>query len=196
MGKGIGLEGKKCKEEGEEGIPAIRTALFAYVHQFSCNLILSTVNYCQQVHQSKTSAYLSGWLTFCGNLVNWMYSLEWLISKVWKMGKSQHKKQPWGYFSVEMSSTPNLVSRVSHHPVSKSGETLVGNLEHQGGVLCNQAVCCIALCRIQSITLWPPLPATVAFGLKFWMVSFSTFILRLCKSVSMQFTVVMMSLPS
>jgi len=60
MGKGIGLEGKKCKEEGEEGIPAIRTALFAYIHQFSCNLILSTVNYCQQVHQSKTSAYLSG----------------------------------------------------------------------------------------------------------------------------------------
>ena len=33
------------------------------------------------------------------------------------------------------------------------------NWEHQGGVLCNQAICRIELCWIQSIMLRPPLPS-------------------------------------
>ena len=44
------------------------------------------------------------------------------------------------------------------------------NWEHQRGVLCNQAVCRVELCRTATA------PATVAFGLKFQIVSIPTFI--------------------
>ena len=64
------------------------------------------------------------------------------------------------------------------------------NWEHQGGVLCNQTVRHVELCRAATA------PAIVGFGLKFQIVSIQTFIQRLDKSVSRQFTLVVMLLPS
>ena len=64
------------------------------------------------------------------------------------------------------------------------------NWEHQGGVLCNQAVCRIELCCAATT------PEIVAFELKFQIVSIPTSILRLDNSVSRFFTLVVMLLPS
>ena len=72
----------------------------------------------------------------------------------------------------------NLLPRVSHlNPWGEQGETLVGSghvlieqLEHQGGVLCNRAICRVELCC--AVTA----PAIVAFWLKFRILSIPMFI--------------------
>ena len=78
------------------------------------NPVSSTVNYCQQVHQSETSAHLSVKLNSCGKLSLKLFPGVLLINKWEYLNKTTHQQWHYMYFSMEMSSIPKKSSKTGN----------------------------------------------------------------------------------